>query len=105
MIVGGKSHTFDSFECAIHKLAPNARFADVEYLGMASSRKARYSAVLIVLASITGFLRRKLGSPGQGGRGNGRRGSFGNLVTDQVNAPDPIPVKTRKQQRLSPVSR
>jgi hypothetical protein len=22
MIMGGKSHTFDSFECAIHKLAP-----------------------------------------------------------------------------------
>ena len=58
IIVGGKKHTFDSFECAIHKLHPNARFADVEYLGIASSRKARYSAVLIVLASMGNRIKR-----------------------------------------------
>jgi hypothetical protein len=30
---GGKSYTFDSFECAIHKLAPNCEHCDMKIIG------------------------------------------------------------------------
>jgi hypothetical protein len=33
MIMGGKSHTFDSFECAIHKLAPKCTLCGCRILG------------------------------------------------------------------------
>ena len=29
----GKSHTFDSFECAIHKLAPSCEHCDCKIIG------------------------------------------------------------------------
>jgi hypothetical protein len=30
---GGDSHTFDSFECAIHALAPNCEYCNVKVIG------------------------------------------------------------------------
>lgn len=33
LIYGGKKYTFDSFECAIHKLAPHCAHCDCEILG------------------------------------------------------------------------
>jgi hypothetical protein len=52
MIMGGKSHSFDSFECAIHKLAPKCTLCGCRILGQVSSSKARYFAALIVHASM-----------------------------------------------------
>ena len=45
---GGTSHTFDSFECAIHLLAPTARTATARSWGTASKRTARSTAARIV---------------------------------------------------------
>ena len=33
VVVGGKSHTFDSFECAIHKLAPTCKHCGIRIIG------------------------------------------------------------------------
>jgi hypothetical protein len=33
VIVGGKSHTFDSFECAIHVLAPSCEHCGCRVIG------------------------------------------------------------------------
>lgn len=33
VVVGGKSHTFDSFECAIHALAPTCAHCDCRIVG------------------------------------------------------------------------
>ena len=42
---GGRSGTFDSFECAIHAFAPAAHTANARSLGMALKEMARSSAV------------------------------------------------------------
>jgi hypothetical protein len=52
VIVAGKHHTFDSFECAIHALARRfARTATAGWSGTAWSRKARSSAASIARAA------------------------------------------------------
>ena len=33
VIMGGKTHTFDSFECAIHALAPSCAHCSVKIVG------------------------------------------------------------------------
>jgi len=33
VVTNGKSHTFDSFECAIHALAPRCTHCDVRIIG------------------------------------------------------------------------
>jgi hypothetical protein len=33
VVVNGRSHTFDSFECAIHKLAPTCKHCGVRIIG------------------------------------------------------------------------
>jgi hypothetical protein len=33
VVVAGKSHTFDSFECAIHKLAPTCKHCGCKIIG------------------------------------------------------------------------
>ena len=33
VVVAGKSHTFDSFECAIHKLAPTCKHCGCRIIG------------------------------------------------------------------------
>ena len=33
VLVGDQSHTFDSFECAIHKLAPTCEHCDCRIIG------------------------------------------------------------------------
>jgi hypothetical protein len=43
----GETHTFDSFECAMHALAPVCDHCGVRVAGHGSSRTAGYSAALI----------------------------------------------------------
>jgi len=33
VVMNGRSHTFDSFECAIHKLAPTCKHCGVRIIG------------------------------------------------------------------------
>ena len=39
--MGGKTHTFDSFECAIHKLAPTCEHCKVRIVGHGLEKSAR----------------------------------------------------------------
>ncbi len=41
VVVGGKSHTFDSFECAIHALAPVCAHCDVRIVGHGMEKDGR----------------------------------------------------------------
>lgn len=40
-IAGGESHTFDSFECAIHALAPTCETCGVRVIGHGTERDGR----------------------------------------------------------------
>ena len=51
MIVAGKHHTFDSFECAIHALAPVCPHCHCRVVGTAWSRAAKSSAASIARAA------------------------------------------------------
>jgi len=50
VVVGGKHHTFDSFECAIHALAPVCRTAAAKSSDTAWSRTAAFIAASIAPA-------------------------------------------------------
>ena len=39
---GGDSHTFDSFECAIHALAPTCEYCDVKVIGHGVEADGRF---------------------------------------------------------------
>jgi hypothetical protein len=42
VILAGKTHTFDSFECAIHKLAPACQHCGTRIVGHALEKDARF---------------------------------------------------------------
>ena len=46
VIKDGETHTFDSFECAIHRLAPACAHCGCRIVGTASSPTARSTAAL-----------------------------------------------------------
>jgi hypothetical protein len=41
VVIGGKSHTFDSFECAIHALAPVCAHCEVRIVGHGMEKDGR----------------------------------------------------------------
>jgi hypothetical protein len=45
VVTAGKRHVFDSFECAIHKLAPVCEQCGCKVIGHGSRRRGRSSAV------------------------------------------------------------
>ena len=45
VIAEGQSHFFDSFECAIHALAPTCAHCHCHVIGMASKPRGRFIAV------------------------------------------------------------
>ncbi len=47
--VNGKNHTFDSFECAIHTLAPECHHCGCKVIGHGVEKEVIYSVADIVL--------------------------------------------------------
>jgi hypothetical protein len=41
-ILGGDSHTFDSFECAVHALAPTCEYCNVKVIGHGVEADSRF---------------------------------------------------------------
>jgi hypothetical protein len=48
IVLGGQNHTFDSFECAIHKLAPTCAHCSCRILGHGVEAGGQSIAALIV---------------------------------------------------------
>ncbi len=46
---GGKTHTFDSFECAIHMMAPGCTHCGCKIIGHGVEAMVRFSAASIAL--------------------------------------------------------
>ena len=46
VVMRGKTHTFDSFECAIHTLAPLCARCKVRIVGQGRKKTAHFSAVI-----------------------------------------------------------
>ena len=42
VLVGGQSHTFDSFECAIHALAPVCTTCGIQIIGHGLEKSGRF---------------------------------------------------------------
>ena len=42
VVMRGETHTFDSFECAIHKLAPNCSHCNCRIVGHGLEKAGRY---------------------------------------------------------------
>jgi hypothetical protein len=51
VIVAGKSHVFDSFECAIQAFAPSCPHCGCRIIGHGVEKRTRSSAVFIALAA------------------------------------------------------
>ncbi len=51
VVMGGQTHVFDSFECAIHALAPVCPHCHCRVVGTAWSRAAKSSAASIARAA------------------------------------------------------
>src|ERR1041384_2421107 len=46
VVVQCESHTFDSFECAIHALAPTCAHCEIKIIGDGLEKMARFSAAI-----------------------------------------------------------
>jgi hypothetical protein len=42
VVVAGKTHTFDSFECAIHKLAPTCEHCGCKIVGHGAENEGKF---------------------------------------------------------------